>query len=276
VTATEVAIAIDRCAALSMKLHMVGERAIESDLGLTVARRGGLVCLSSTKVPGALFTRALGFGTFAPATQRVVDAALRHYASLGLPTRFEFLHPAIGRSAERLLERNGFHGEEGEYQVHVLEPRVPPSVGDVAGLRVERVPPRSALWYARLASEGFESKGRIGRVFERGWTRQLRAGRHAVAFVGRAGRSPAATGVLVTSGPVGGLYSGSVMASFRGRGFQNAMIRARVRHGYDRGLRLFYATTDPESASARNLWDEGFRTRFEARRYVREAETLSS
>ena len=255
-----------------MKLHMIGDRAIERDLGLTVVRRAGLICLASTKVPGALFTRALGFGTFAPATQRLIDVALRHYGSLGLPTRFEFLHPAIGRSAERLLERNGFHREEGEYQVHVREPRRPPTVRDVAGLRVERVPRRSALWYARLASEGFESKGRIGRVFERGWTRQLRAGRHAIAFIGREGRSPAATGVLVMSGPAGGLYSGSVMPSFRGRGFQNAMIRARVRYGYDRGLRLFYAMTDPESASARNLMDEGFRTRFEARRYVREAD----
>jgi hypothetical protein len=33
--------------------------------------------------------------------------------------------------------------------------------------------------------------------------------------------------------------------------------------------------TDPESPSARNLRDEGFRTRFEARRYVRDAATLS-
>jgi len=275
VSATELAVAIDRCAALSMRLHMIGDRTIERDLGLTVARRRGLVCLASTKVPGALFTRALGFGTFAPATQRVVDEALRHYEALGLPTRFEFLHPAIGRGAQRLLERNGFHGEDGEYQVHVLEPRRPPRVRDVAGLRVERVPQRRALWYARLASAGFESKGRIGRVFERGWTRQLRAGRHAVAFVGHAGRSPAATGVLVISRPAGGLYSGSVMPSLRGLGFQNEMIRARVRYGYERGLRLFYAMTDPESPSARNLRDEGFRTRFEARRYVRDATTLS-
>ena len=60
------------------------------------------------------------------------------------------------------------------------------------------------------------------------------------------------------------------MPRYRGRAFQNAMIRARVRYGYDRGFRLFYAMTEAESASARNLRDEGFRTRFEARRYVRE------
>ncbi len=269
---TELAVAVDRCAALSMKLHMIGDRRIEKDLGLAVARRSGLVCLSSTKIPGALFTRVLGFCTFVPATQVVVDVALGHYGPLGLPTRFEFLYPAIGRAAVRLLERNGFHREEGSYEVHVLEPRRPPLVRDVAGLLVERVPRSQAVRYALLASEGFDSKGRIGRVFERGWIRQLRAGRHALAFVGRAGRSPAATGVLVVSRPAAGLYSGSVMERFRGRGFQNAMIRARVRTGYDRGFRLFYAMTEPESSSARNLRDEGFRTRFEAIRYVRETD----
>jgi hypothetical protein len=270
VSPSELAVAIDRCAALSMKLHMVGDRPIEKDLGLAVARRGGLVCLSSSEVSGALFTRALGFGTFVPATQRAVDVAMRHYASLGLPARFEVLYPAVGRDAVRLLERNGFHREAGDFEVHVLEPRMPPIVRDIPGLRVERVPRADAIRYARLASAGFDSKGRIGRVFERGWVRQLRTGRHVVAFVGRAGRAPAATGVLVVSGPAAGLYSGSVMPRFRGRDFQNAMISARVRYGYDRGLRLFYAMTEPESASARNLRDEGFRTRFEARRFVRE------
>jgi len=270
VSATELALAVDRCAALSMKLHMIGDRRIEKDLGLAVARRRGLVCLSSTVVPGALFTRALGFGTFVPATQSVVDLALRHYAALGLPTRFEFLHPAIGRTAVQLLERNGFHREDGEYQVHVLEPRRLPAARDQAGLRVARVLRSRAFWYARLASRGFDSKGRIGRVFERGWIRQLRTGRHAVAFAGHVSSLPAATGVLVMNRPAAGLYSGSVMPRYRGRGFQNAMIRARVRYGYDRGFRLFYAMTEPESVSARNLRDEGFRTRFEARRYVRE------
>lgn len=268
-TASDLAIAIDRCAALSMKLHMIGDRRIERDLGLAADRRSGLLCLSSTEVAGSLFTRALGFGTFAPATQRVVDAALRHYTGLSLPTRFELLHPAAGRAALRLLERSGFRREDGEYQVHVLEPRKPPIAADIPGLGVMRVPRRRALWYARLASRGFDSTGRIGRVFERGWVRQLRAGRHAVAFVGRAAGAPAATGVLVMTGAAAGLYSGSVLPRYRGRGLQNGMIRARVAYGYARGFRVFYAMTEPESASARNLRDEGFRTRFAAVRYVR-------
>ena len=47
--------------------------------------------------------------------------------------------------------------------------------------------------------------------------------------------------------------------------------RARVRYGYDRGFRLFYAMSAPENASARNVREEGFVTRFEVHHYVREA-----
>jgi hypothetical protein len=136
----EIAAAIDRCAALSMRLHMIGDARSEKDLGLAVARHAGVVCLSSTKMPDALFTRALGFGTVADATQRTVDAVVRHYASLGLPVRFEVLSPAIGRASVRLLERNGFRLEPRHYQVHVLEPRWRPRAVDVPDLRIAGVP----------------------------------------------------------------------------------------------------------------------------------------
>src|SRR5438874_2540730 len=49
-----------------MRLHMIGDPRTERRHGLAVARRAGLVCLSSTTMPDDLFTRALGYGTFAP------------------------------------------------------------------------------------------------------------------------------------------------------------------------------------------------------------------
>lgn len=254
-----------------MRLHMIGDPAIERRHGLAVTRRAGLVCLSSTEMPDDLFTRALGYGTFAPATQHQIDAALRHYASLGLPTRFELMYGAVAPAAVRLLERNGFRKEKGVRQVHVLEPRRLPQAEENGKLQIERVKRADVVRYAEVASRGFESKGPIGRLFQRGWIRQLRAGRHATAFIGYTGTAPAATGVLITSDAAAGLYSGSVLPRFRGNGFQNVMIRARVRHGYARGFRLFYAMSEPDNASARNVRDEGFVTRFEVHYYLREA-----
>ena len=264
--------AIDRSAALAMRLHMIGDDRTERRHGLAVARRAGLVCLSSTEMPDELFTRALGYGTFAAATQRQIDAAVRHYTALRLPTRFEVMHGAVPRAAVRLLVRNGFREEKGARQVHVLELTRAPRAVESGELRVERVRRVDAMQYAKLASRGFGSKGPIGLLFERGWIRQLRSGRYATAFVGSVRRTPAATGVLITDGKAAGLYSGSVLPRFRGNAFQNAMIRARVRYGYDRGFRLFYAMSEPDNASARNVRDEGFVTRFEMRRYIRETD----
>ena len=266
--------AIDRNAALAMRLHMTGDDRTARRHGLAVVVRAGLVCLSSTEMPDELFTRALGYGTFAPSSQHQIDAAIRHYTALGLPTRFEVMRGAVTPAAVRRLERSGFREEKGARQVHVLELMRPPRGATSDELRAERVRRVDAVRYAKLASRGFQSKGPIGLLFERGWIRQLRAGRHAAAFIGFAGRAPAATGVLVTDAGAAGLYSGSVLPRFRGRGFQNVMIQARLRHGYDRGWRLFYAMSDPENASARNVRDEGFVTRFEVRHYVRDAEAL--
>jgi hypothetical protein len=265
------AAAIDQSAALAMRLHMIGDERTERRHGLAVDRRAGLVCLSSTEMPDELFTRALGYGTFAPATQRQIDAAVRHYTALGLPTRFELMHGAVPRAALRLLMRNGFREEKRVRQVHVLELTRAPRDTERGELRVERVKRADAARYAKLASRGFGSQGPISLLFERGWIRQLHSGRHATAFIGYVRRAPAATGVLVTDGATAGLYSGSVLTRFRGRAFQNAMICARVRHGYDRGFRFFYAMSEPDSASARNVRDEGFVTRFEVRHHVRQA-----
>ena len=68
---------------------------------------------------------------------------------------------------------------------------------------------------------------------------------------------------------IAALYSGSVVKRFRGRGIQNAMIAARLAHGWSRGVREFYSWSDPDSASARNLRDEGFRTRYEVHWFSR-------
>ena len=89
------------------------------------------------------------------------------------------------------------------------------------------------------------------------------------AFIGRVDGAHAATGVTILRPHIAGLYSGSVLPAYRGRGVQNAMIAARLAHGWSHGLRSFYSWTAHESASAHNLRDEGFRTRFEVRVFER-------
>ncbi len=81
-----------------------------------------------------------------------------------------------------------------------------------------------------------------------------------------------ATGATVRRiSPVAGCYSGSVLARFRGKGIQHALIAARVREGLRRGRRIFISQTDPDSPSGHNLHDLGFRTLYRATWYTRQA-----
>jgi hypothetical protein len=253
-----------------MRRHMIGDPILTRRLGFAVRRRSGLVCLTSTKLPGPLFNHVTGYGTSAPASQRSIDAALRLYARIGVPTRIEVLYPSVRTSDVRLLERNGFRFSRVVFQVNVRAGGSPPRRRVVEGLRVERVRLADAARYARLATRGFGGRGPIAEVFERGWIRQLSSGTRAIAFIGSVRGTPAATGVLLRGEAVSGLYSGSVLPRFRGRGIQNAMIAARLAAGWARGDRVFCAMSDLENeASTENLRDEGFRKRFAVHLYER-------
>ena len=204
-------------------------------------------------------------------TPAAIDAVIRHYEGVGVPARIEVLHPAVSSSGVRLLEKRGFRLVRVPFQVNVRATSSPPRAREVRGLRVERVRRVDAVRYAKLATRGFGGgRSVIAQVFERGWIRQLRRGTRAVAFIGSVDGVPAATGVLSRGPAVAGLYSGSVLPRFRGRGIQNAMIAARLAEGWRRGHRVFYSMTDLESAASRqNLHDEGFRSRFELHLYER-------
>ena len=251
---------------------MLGDPALTKHLGLAVSRRGGLVCLSSTKLGGPLFNHVTGYGTFAIASPVAIDSVIRHYEHIGVPARIEVMHPAVRASDVRFLERSGFRPVRVVFQVNVRASAAPPRTREVRGLRIERVRRADAVRYAKLATRGFGGgRSVIAQVFERGWIRQLRRGTRAVAFIGSIDRVAAATGVLLRGAAVAGLYSGSVLPRFRGRGIQNAMIAARLVEGWRRGHRVFYSMTDLESTtSTQNLKDEGFRKRFEVHLYERE------
>lgn len=271
-TSREIASAMARLGAESLRGHMIGDALLSPRYGFAVARRGGLWCFSSRTYEIELFNHVSGYGTFVPATQRSIDAMLRHYDAVGgeRPVRIEMLSPVVSRADRALLSRNGFRDSHTLFQCHVRTSSRPPVARSVEGLEVVRARPADAGTYAKLATKGFGGGGPIGEIFERGWTRQIRADRRVGAFIGRLGGRPAATGVIIVRPRIAGLYSGSVLRHYRGRGLQNAMIAARLAHGWAQGVRTFYSWTDPESASAHNLRDEGFRTRFELHIWERE------
>jgi hypothetical protein len=254
-----------------MRAAVLGDPILTPSLGLRAVRRAGLFCFSSTRIDEGVFNHVSGFGTFATASQHAIDAVLRHYDRVGSVARFEVIVPATAAADLRLLERNGFHDVATAFQCHVRTTARPPRIRGFDGLTITRASGRNAETYAKLASRGFgDHRSRIGQVFEHGWVRQIRRDRRVAAFIGRVDGADAATGVTILRPDIAGLYSGSVLPAFRGRGVQNAMIAARLAHGWSHGLRSFYSWTVPDGSSAENLRDEGFRTRFELHIFRRE------
>jgi len=266
----EIAGAMAALGAESLAAHMLADPVLMRRYDFAVVRRGAMRCYSSTKLDEGVFNHVSGYGSFAPASQRAIDAVLRYYDSRGGAAHFEVLLPTVSRGDRRLLERNGFRDRSVLFQCHVRTTSRPPRAHDVRGLAIERVRRADAGGYGNVASRGFGDRGWSKTVFSRGWQRQIERDARVAAFIGSVDGRPVATGVTITRPSIAGLYSGSVLPAFRGRGIQNAMIAERVDHGWARGVRTFYSWSDPDSASAHNLRDEGFRARFEVHWYARE------
>jgi ribosomal protein S18 acetylase RimI-like enzyme len=270
VASRDLGVAMMRLGADTMRAHMLAEPPLKRRHGFSVVTRGGMFCFASTEIAAGVFNHVSGYGTFAPATQRGINAVLRHYDRLGCVARFELLAPVVSRGDRALLVRNGFRDRGAIFQCHVRTSDRPPRERVVAGLTVERVVRAGAVRYAKAATAGFGGGGTIASVFERGWIHQLRHSTRPTAFLGSVNGTPAATGVLFKGRGIAALYSGSVLRRYRGRGFQNAMIAARLAYGWQHGIRSFYSWTDEDNASARNLHDEGFRTRYQVHMYGRD------
>jgi len=255
----------------SMSALLVGRPAIARRYGNAVARRGGVVCLSSRAFPMPLLHRAIGFGTLAAADRPTLDAVIRHYARLGLPARVDLAEGVASASAIRLLERAGFTREKALHHVHVLEADRPPAAVTVAGLTIQRVSPRMAKDFGAATCVGFEVDGTpLGEFFDVASAAVVRAfPERFIALLPRIGGEIAGTGALWLSPRVAGLYTGSVFERFRGRGIQSALIAERVRIGYARRRRFFTSQTEGDNPSAHNLHDLGLRYLYTSSYYVK-------
>ena len=246
--------------------------ALNRRYGIGSARREGVLCTSCSAFPTPLFHRAIGFGTLVAASRAALDAILRHYARLGAPARVEVPDEIAPAAARRLLERSGFTREPAIHHVHVRDRDEPPALTSVAGLRIQRVRRKDAVEFGRLVRDGFETQGDLGDLFER---LTISSARRApldrlVSIWGSVDGARAATGLLFVAAGVGGLYSGSVLPAFRGRGIQSAMIAERLRNGWSRGIRLFTSQTGPDNPSQHNLHDLGFRLLYRSTFFVRQ------
>lgn len=247
---------LQRVEGVTVGSYLDATPALANAAGAATRRISGAICLAAAKIDEPFINRALGVGTIAEATPRLLDRIERFYASLGKPTRIAVATGYVPQAMLRLLERRGYAPVDDPQLIYAYDRARPPEMPEVPGLTIERVGPDLASLYARTGFVSFRERGpRFVDIIE-ALIRERRRG--VRAFLGRIDGEPAATGMLFDVRPVGGLGNGSVLPRFRGRGLQKALIAHRIRDGWARGYRLFFGETG-NPVSAHNMEDLGWR-----------------
>jgi ribosomal protein S18 acetylase RimI-like enzyme len=81
-------------------------------------------------------------------------------------------------------------------------------------------------------------------------------------YVGRVNGQPAAAATLYLHGGVGYLADAATHPAFRGRGFQSALLRRRIRDAGAAGADIVFSGAAPFSTSHRNMERAGMRVQF--------------
>jgi len=247
---------MQRTEAVSVGSYIDASPQIAKGAGTATKRIGGVICLAAKNIDEPFLNRALGAGTIADATPRLLERIERFYRSIGKPPRIAIATGCVPLAQMRLLERRGYAPVDGSTAlIYVYDLRRPPAAPEVPGLTIEPVGPDLASIYSRTGFESFRERGpqfvQIIEALVRSRRRGLRA------FLGRIDGEPAATGMLFDVRPIGGLGNGSVRPAFRGRGLQKALIAHRIRDGWRRGYRVFFGETE-NPVSAHNMESLGW------------------
>lgn len=239
--------------------------ALAERYGLGMAEVAGLTCSTCRVWDAPLFNRAIGAGVLGPLDDAGLGAIRAHYGER--PFAVEVYEEITPGPILRLLERRGLVPSGHGLLANVLETdHVPAVAAPAAGVTIERATAADFATFAVLMREGFEAPGEVGSFVEDATRAALERlpERQVVAFLARVDGVPAGTGMLLCTDRVAGLYSGSVLPAFRGRGIQHQLIAARIREGLRLGHRIFVSQTEGDNASTHNLQDAGFRTLYRA------------
>jgi GNAT superfamily N-acetyltransferase len=247
---------MQRAEGISVNSYLAASPALAKGAGTVTRRIAGVVCLGARNVDEPFLNRALGVGTIAEATPRLLDRIERFYAAIGRPPRIAIATGQVTGATLRLLERRGYAPLDAAQDVYTYDRSKPPEAVQVAGLEIERVGPEEAALYARVSYASFKERGPGFIAIVDALVRDARRSRRA--YLGRIDSEPAATGMVFDVRPVAALGNGTVLTKFRGRGIQKAMIAHRMRDAWARGYRLFFGETE-NPASAHNMEALGWR-----------------
>src|SRR5712692_38153 len=133
---------MQRTEAAEVGSYLDASPALAKGAGTATKRIDGVVCLAARNVAEPFLNRALGVGTIAEATPRLLERIERHYAAVGSPSRIAIATGYVPLRAIRLMERRGYAPmQAGGEEIYVYDRRTPPAMPSAPGLNIERVGP---------------------------------------------------------------------------------------------------------------------------------------
>lgn len=222
---------------------------------------GGLVVFAGVASP---LSKAYGVATLAPANHSDVGRITRFYDARGTTARV-FTTPFTDPALLRGLVADGY--APATYDNLLLA-----ADADAHALRNDNVAVLSDLEsWIRASVQGFAD--RRGVAHDNTQARIVVSTPEVIALEARYDGAIVATAALSLRAECAGLFAGSTVPEYRGRGWQVALIRDRIARARDAGARIIYAAAAPDGISERNFHRCGFTTLYTRTRWDRVAKS---
>lgn len=221
--------------------------------------------------PGSPLSQALGLGLAGPVGDAELDRVEAHLGQGGGPVQLELL-PWADPSLAALLGARGYRVQEfQQVLVRALGEEPPAPLPEGVLLRPIRAGEERA--FARVVGSAFLGREELSAEEETLLLPRAPGedtGQGTTCFLAWVDGVLAGGGTVALHGGVATLSGTGVLARFRGRGVQGALIRARLAFAAARGCRLAASSTQPATGSQRNMERQGFRIAYPKVVMVRE------
>jgi len=221
--------------------------AAPASLGLRVETVAGATLLLAPRIPVSYFNRAIGLGTFEPATEQCLDAIIERFNSAAVEHYWLHLSPAArpAQLADWLGARGLAPPPRKAWAKFLRGPA--PYAARPTPLAVRAAGPQDASAIAQTACAAFGIPPALAP-----WFAAL-VGRPGWRFVvAEAEGRIAATGAAFVDGSTAWLGIGATNAEHRNRGAQSALLAARIGLAADEGCTVLATETGEAIAGEPN------------------------
>ena len=201
-------------------------------------------------------TQTFGLGLFEPASDAQLDAIEAFFRERGAAACHEVAPLGDATLPARLAAR-GYAPVEHTTVLH-RPPALPPPAAPPTAVRVRAIEPGEAALWAETSGRGWGASPELA-AFMRGFGLVSARAEGTTCFLAELDGRPVATGAVAVHAGVALLAGASTVPTFRGRGAQSALLRARLGFAAERGCDLATMAASPGTTSQLNAERQGFR-----------------